>query len=147
MPFSRNQLRPVRPIISACVAAAVVIAAAPSKAQNILPTRGVVTSGAASIGQSGANLTIMQTSPRAIVNWGSFSIGQSNGVTFDQPSPSSAILNRVIGTARSTIAGQLQANGQVYLVNPNGIAITPTGAVQVGRGFRRLDPRDRRQRF
>ena len=48
---------------------------------------------------------------------------------------SSAILNRVIGTARSTIAGQLQANGQVYLVNPNGIAITPTGAVQVGGGF------------
>ena len=69
------------------------------------------------------------------MNWGSFSIGQSNGVTFDQPSASSAILNRVTGSARSTIAGQLQANGQVYLVNPNGIAITPTGAVQVGGGF------------
>ena len=135
MPFSRNQLRPILPITSACIAVAVVVAVAPSKAQNILPTSGVVTSGAASIRQSGADLTIAQTSPRAIVNWGSFSIGQSNGVTFDQPSSSSAILNRVTGSARSTIAGQLQANGQVYLVNPNGIAITPTGAVQVGGGF------------
>ena len=76
-----------------------------------------------------------QTSPRAIVNWGSFSIGQGNGVTFDQPNASSAILNRVTGSTTSTIAGQLQANGQVYLVNPNGIAITPTGAVRVGGGF------------
>ena len=39
------------------------------------------------------------------------------------------------GSTTSTIAGQLQANGQVYLVNPNGIAITPTGAVRVGGGF------------
>ena len=29
----------------------------------------------------------------------------------------------------------MQANGQVYLVNPNGIAITKTGAVQTGGGF------------
>ena len=92
-------------------------------------------SGAASIGQSGANMTVNQTSSRAIVNWGSFSIGQGNGVTFNQPSASSAILNRVTGSTTSTIAGQLQANGQVYLVNPNGIAITKTGAVQVGGGF------------
>ena len=95
----------------------------------------MVSSGAASIRQSGANLSVVQTSPSAIVNWGSFSIGQGNAVTFDQPSASSAILNRVTGSARSTIAGELQANGQVYLVNPNGIAITPTGAVQVGGGF------------
>ena len=134
MPFCRGRLRPNRLLsLASLVAAAFVLA--PSYAQNILPTQGVVTSGAASICQSGANLSVTQTSPRAIVNWGSFSIGQSNGVTFDQPSSSSAILNRVTGSARSTIAGQLQANGQVYLVNPNGIAITPTGAVQVGGGF------------
>ena len=134
MPFCRGRLRPNRLLsLASLVAAAFVLA--PSYAQNILPTQGVVTSGAASIRQSGANLSVTQTSPRAIVNWGSFSIGQSNGVTFDQPSSSSAILNRVTGSARSTIAGQLQANGQVYLVNPNGIAITPTGAVQVGGGF------------
>jgi filamentous hemagglutinin family protein len=104
-------------------------------AQNILPTNGIVSSGVASIRQSGAAMSVTQTSPRAIVNWGSFSIGPANGVTFAQPSAFSAILNRVTGSTTSTIAGQLQGNGQVYLVNPNGIAITKTGAVQVGGGF------------
>ena len=111
------------------------LAFGPAHAQNILPSHGVVTSGAASIGQSGGSMTVNQTSPRAIVNWGSFSIGPANGVTFSQPNSSSAILNRVTGSTTSTIAGRLQANGQVYLVNPNGIAITKTGAVQTGGGF------------
>lgn len=111
------------------------LAFGPAHAQNILPSHGVVTSGAASIGQSGGSMTVNQTSPRAIVNWGSFSIGQANGVTFSQPNSSSAILNRVTGSTPSTIAGRLQANGQVYLVNPNGIAITKSGAVQTGGGF------------
>ena len=135
MPFPRNRLRPARLASLASLATAAAFTFGPSQAQNVLPSHGVVTSGAASIGQSGANMTVNQTSSRAIVNWGSFSIGPANGVTFDQPSASSAILNRVTGSTTSTIAGQLQANGQVYLVNPNGIAITKTGAVQVGGGF------------
>src|SRR5271165_7077242 len=133
MPWSR--IRAGCLASSTFLAAAAAFAVAPSEAQNILPTNGVVASGAASIRQSGADLSIVQTSPRAIVNWGGFSIGPANGVTFEQPSASSAILNRVTGSTTSTIAGQLQANGQVYLVNPNGIAITPTGAVEVGGGF------------
>ena len=135
MPFPRNRLRPARPAALGALAAAMALAFGPCQAQNILPSHGVVTSGAASIGQSGGSMTVNQTSPRAIVNWGSFSIGPANGVTFSQPSASSAILNRVTGSTTSTIAGQLQANGQVYLVNPNGIAITKTGAVQTGGGF------------
>ncbi len=133
MPFPRTPLWLTR--LAALASLATTSAFSPSQAQNILPSHGVVTSGAASIGQAGANMTLNQTSPRAIVNWGSFSIGQRNGVTFNQPSASSAILNRVTGSTTSTIAGRLQANGQVYLVNPNGIAITKTGAVQVGGGF------------
>ena len=135
MPSPKSPLWPTRLAAFVALAAASASTCGPSQAQNILPSHGVVTSGAASIGQSGANMTVNQTSSRAIVNWGSFSIGQGAGVTFNQPSASSAILNRVTGSTTSTIAGQLQANGQVYLVNPNGIAITKTGAVQVGGGF------------
>jgi filamentous hemagglutinin family protein len=134
MPFRRDRLPPNH-VVSLASFVAAAFALAPSYGQNILPTNGVVTSGAASIRQSGADLSVTQNSSRAIVNWGSFSIGPSNGVTFDQPNASSAILNRVTGSTTSTIAGQLQGNGQVYLVNPNGIAITKTGAVQVGGGF------------
>jgi filamentous hemagglutinin family protein len=104
-------------------------------AQVALPTHGVVASGAASIKQSGAHLTIDQTTPRAIINWNSFSIGQGASVTVVQPNAASAQLDRVTGATPSTIAGQLRATGQVYLVNPNGIAITSSGVVRVGGGF------------
>ncbi|WP_245476509.1 MBG domain-containing protein [Mesorhizobium sp. M7A.F.Ca.CA.004.09.1.2] len=44
------------------------------------------------------------------------------------------MLNRVTGGTKSTISGQLNANGQVFLVNPNGIAISKTGKVSAA-GF------------
>ena len=137
MATNSNSLRGVLLATTALVAGAggSLPMASTAFAQNILPSHGVVTSGAASIGQSGGSMTVNQTSARAIVNWGSFSIAPANGVTFSQPNSSSAILNRVTGSTTTTIAGKLQANGQVYLVNPNGIAITRTGAVQVGGGF------------
>jgi filamentous hemagglutinin family protein len=109
---------------------------APARAGGVLPTGASVASGSAAIGAPAGNaLSVTQTSARAIINWGSFSIGQANSVTFNQPGASSAVLNRVTGSTTSTIAGQLNANGQVYLVNPNGISITPSGAVRVGGGF------------
>ena len=49
-----------------------------------------------------------------------------------QPSAAAALLNRVTGDTPSTIAGQLTSNGQVFIVNPNGIAITPSGVVNTG---------------
>src|SRR5206468_2250714 len=97
---------------------------------------GTVASGQARIGTpSGNALTINQSSSKAIVDWNSFSLGTNATVTFVQPNSLAAILNRVTGATSSSIAGQINANGQVFLVNPNGIAITPTGSVQVGGGF------------
>jgi len=106
------------------------------RAQTVLPRGGSVVSGQAGIGAAAGNaLTITQNSSRAIVNWDSFSVGANGSVNFVQPNASSAILNRVTGSTASTIAGAITANGQVFLVNPNGIAITPSGTVQVGGGF------------
>jgi filamentous hemagglutinin family protein len=136
MVFDRRQLwrgLPGSSLLAGCSLACLAIGSA--HAQNVLPTQGMVKSGAATIGQSGANMNINQTTPRAIVNWNSFSVGAQNSVTFTQPSANAAILNRVTGATNSTIAGQISANGQVFLVNPNGIAITPTGNVKVGGGF------------
>ncbi|MDB5612342.1 MAG: filamentous hemagglutinin N-terminal protein [Bradyrhizobium sp.] len=111
-------------------------AATPVVAGSVLPQGGSVVSGSATIGAPANNaLTITQSSPNAVINWSSFSVGQPNTVTFNQPSSSSAILNRVTGNTPSSIAGTIRANGEVYLVNPNGIAITPSGTVNVGGGF------------
>lgn len=101
-----------------------------------LPTGGQVVSGRVTIGtpQNGT-MAITQSSPSAIVNWQGFSIGQGNRVEIRQPDAQAALLNRVTGDTPSTIAGQLNANGQVYLVNPNGITITPSGRVNAEGGF------------
>ena len=39
-------------------------------------------------------------------------------------------LNRVSGSTPSRIAGQLNSNGQVYLINPHGIIVTPSGKLK-----------------
>ena len=101
-----------------------------------LPTGGSVAAGGATISStSPTQMNIVQTSQNTVLNWQSFSIGQGYTVNFQQPSSSSAILNRVTGNTPSMIAGTLTANGQVYLVNPNGIAITKGGVVDTGGGF------------
>ncbi|WP_440409078.1 MBG domain-containing protein [Neorhizobium petrolearium] len=100
-----------------------------------LPTGASVAAGQVSVGSAGKSMTITQGSQNAIVNWNSFSVGQGHTVNFAQPGSSSAILNRVTGSTTSTIAGSLTGNGHVYLINPNGIAITKTGNVKVGGGF------------
>jgi filamentous hemagglutinin family protein len=104
--------------------------------QSILPTGGNVVAGSARIGPAvGGALTIVQSSPNAVINWSTFSVGKPNTVMFEQPGAASAVLNRVTGDTPSTIVGMIRGNGQVYLVNPNGIAITPTGVVRVDGGF------------
>ncbi len=84
------------------------------------PTGASVVSGSASIATSGSTMTVTNT-PNAIINWASFSINTSETVRFIQQSASSAVLNRVTGSAPSGILGALQSNGKVFLVNPNGI--------------------------
>ncbi|MDE2332602.1 MAG: filamentous hemagglutinin N-terminal domain-containing protein, partial [Bradyrhizobium sp.] len=107
----------------------------PAMAQT-LPTGASVAAGSVSIAQpSATQMTITQSSSSAVVNYNSFSIGAGSAVNIVQPSTNSALLNRVTGDTPSTIAGSLTANGQVYLVNPNGIAITASGVVNVGGGF------------
>ncbi len=99
-----------------------------------MPTAGSVVSGAAAISSpSATSVLITQSSPNAIVNWSSFSIGAGNAVRFENGS--GATLNRVTGLSRSQIDGALTATGSVYLVNPNGITMGPTGAITTGGSF------------
>lgn len=101
-----------------------------------LPSGGNVVSGNVSIATPGTqSMVVTQGSDRAVVNWNSFSIGRNASVDFHQPSRDSAILNRVTGNTGSEIHGRLTANGQVHVVNPNGIFIGPNGRVQTGGGF------------
>ena len=79
-------------------------------------------------------LLIHQESQRAVIDWESFSIDRGEVTRFFQPNADAAALNRVRGAAASQIEGMLRANGKVYLINPNGILVGPSGSIDVG-GF------------
>lgn len=123
----------LRTILRSTVSAAVLLMLMnPGFAQQ-LPSGGSVSAGSASIAQPNAStLNINQSSDRAIVNWQSFSVGAGGTVNFNQPGAASATLNRVTGSASSSIAGTINAPGTVLLVNPNGIAITRGGVINAG---------------
>jgi filamentous hemagglutinin family protein len=96
---------------------------------NALPTQGKVVLGSAAISSIDAAMTITQSTDRAAINWQSFNVGSGASVHIAQPSASSVLLNRVVGNEMSQIRGQISANGQVVLVNPNGIVMGPTGRI------------------
>lgn len=97
-----------------------------------LPTGASVVGGDVSVAESGNVMTITSRSQRGIVNFQSFNIGSGKTVTMSMPTAQAAILARVIGNSSSNIAGNLNANGQVFLVNPNGIIFGSTAQVNVG---------------
>ena len=97
-----------------------------------LPEGGTLTYGQGQVTQTGKEMTITQSSAKMAMDWNSFNIGQGNKVTFVQPSSSSVAMNRVTGTDVSVIQGSLQANGQVFLSNPNGVLFTKDAQVNVG---------------
>ena len=97
-----------------------------------LPQGGSVRSGSVSWETADGTMTLRQTSNRAIINWNSFGIGGDETVRFIQPGANAAVLNRVTGPYSSEIFGTLLANGNVYLVNPNGILFGAGARVDVG---------------
>ena len=108
------------------------VVSAADLAATALPGGGQVTAGQASISSTGAAMTINQGSQRAIINWQNFDIGSQASVSFRQPDASAVALNRVSGPTASRIEGQLSANGQVFLVNPNGVLLGNGARVNVG---------------
>jgi filamentous hemagglutinin len=86
------------------------------------------TAGAAVIGNT---LTVTQTTSKAILNWADFNIANGYKVNFVQPSATAAVLNKIWSSDPSVIAGQLTANGQVYLYNQNGIVFDKGAQVNV----------------
>ncbi|MCU0934685.1 MAG: filamentous hemagglutinin N-terminal domain-containing protein [Gammaproteobacteria bacterium] len=115
------------------VGLAVTAALAASPAVRAGPQGGQVVAGSAVITQSApGRVDVVQSSGKAIVDWRSFSIGAGEHTHFQQPSSASATLNRVKGGDPSRILGRLTANGQVMLVNPNGVFFGPGSRVDVG---------------
>ena len=73
-------------------------------------------------------VTIQQTKQQAILNWKNFNVGRETTLKFDQSAGGKnqaqwTAFNKISDPsgAPSQILGKLEAQGQVYVINPNGI--------------------------
>ncbi|MEJ0027112.1 MAG: filamentous hemagglutinin N-terminal domain-containing protein [Rhizomicrobium sp.] len=97
------------------------------------PTGGSVALGSATISNQGANSTIIdQKTGKLVINWDSFNIAAGGTVQFKQPGSSSIALNRILGADPTAIYGNLLANGQVWIVNGNGVMFGQGSRINVG---------------
>ena len=96
------------------------------------PGGGQVVAGSGHIGASGNTTTITQQSQNLSLNWQSFNIAPQETVNFVQPSAAAVAVNHIFDTNGTQIFGHLNANGQVYLINPNGVLFGQGAVVNVG---------------
>lgn len=95
------------------------------------PAGGSVVDGAATIGSAGKTTTITQTTDKAIIEWQSFDVAGNEKVKFVQPTDLSIALNRVLGSGPSTIDGQIDANGRVFIINADGVVFGAGSKIDV----------------
>ena len=107
------------------------LAAAP--AVFSLPTGERISVGQGVISRPDVNqFHVKQQSSKLSINYQSFNIAAHEKVVFDQPGKDAIVLNRVLGGNASQIFGQIQANGQVFLLNPQGIVFSASSQLNVG---------------
>ena len=127
---SRFQPRPqLRPVALALVC----LGLAPALAQTLPTGFSAIAGGVSAATPNPSTMNITQTTARAIAQWNTFSIGADATLNVAQPSTSSVLLNRLVGGApASVIAGKMNANGHVYLINPAGVTFSAGSSVSVG---------------
>jgi len=97
------------------------------------PQGGKVVSGSGSIATPDPATTLVQQSSHALaIDWQAFDVAAGEKVRFQQPSSSSAVLNRVLNRSPSQIHGALEANGQVFILNASGVVFGRGARVDVG---------------
>jgi filamentous hemagglutinin family protein len=79
-----------------------------------------------------STMHVTQATDKAVIDWNSFSVGRNATVNFHHRSDSAVTLNRVTGTQKSVIDGAINASGQVYVLNANGVLFGKTAKVNVG---------------
>ena len=101
--------------------AMILFTAIDAKSAHANPADGVVAAGSATISEAGKKLDVHQASDRAVIDWRSFNIDVDEHTQFHQPSSSAVAVNRVNSNDPSQVMGRLSANGNVVLINPNGV--------------------------
>ncbi|MGV2288585.1 filamentous hemagglutinin N-terminal domain-containing protein [Trinickia sp. YCB016] len=93
---------------------------------------GTIADGAGSINKNGTTTNVNQSSDKLIINWNNMDVAQGETLNFNQKNYNSAVLNRINSANATSILGALNANGRVFIVNPNGVLIGNGAKINVG---------------
>lgn len=98
------------------------------------PDGEIIVGGTISISRTDVTTTVInQTSDRGIIDWRNFDVNTNERVHFNQPSVQSITVNRVKNsTKRSEINGEIKANGNVVILNENGVMFGSNARIDVG---------------
>ena len=97
------------------------------------PQGGEITSGTGSIQTLNAQTTVVnQQSQTLSINWQSLNLSADELLSFEQPNSNAAALNYILDQQPSEILGRIEANGRVFLMNPNGIVFGESARINVG---------------
>jgi filamentous hemagglutinin family protein len=84
------------------------------------------------------NVVIKQTAQQAMLDWETFNVGRETTVRFDQSAAGGSAsqwiaFNRITDPsgAPSQVLGNIEAQGQVYVLNPNGVLFGATSQVNL----------------
>jgi filamentous hemagglutinin family protein len=84
----------------------------------------------------GNDVNIKQNDSQAVLHWKTFNVGRDTTVNFDQSkggadAPKWAVFNKVFDPSGvpSQIRGRINAQGQVYIINQNGIAFSGSSQI------------------
>ncbi len=95
-----------------------------------LPVPANIIQGDAQLQIDGQQLDIIQASDFLHLQFDGFNIGSNERVTFHQPSVSSIAISEVLSRDPTQIAGQLSANGQLFILAPGGLIIHKGASIE-----------------
>ena len=127
------RLKPIARSVQLALLPGLFIGLSPNAAQAA-SAGGAVQAGQGYINQNATKsvTSIYQGSQRLAIDWQSFNVKPHELVQFHQPNARASALNRIFDQRPSEIFGRVKANGQVVLLNPNGVFFKPGAQVNVG---------------
>lgn len=97
------------------------------------PVGGEITAGSGQIQSPDAKTTVVtQDSSSLSINWDSMNLAADELLQFRQPGREAVALNHILDQNPTTILGQIDANGRVFLMNPNGLIFGESARINVG---------------
>jgi filamentous hemagglutinin family protein len=126
-------------ILTALVSGTVATVPAPLWAVPDLTSANLTTSSSAVVVSLSGNSVSITAPDKSVLSWKDFGaagspINAGDTLNYFLPTASASVLNLVTGGNTSTINGTIASNGNVYLLNSNGITIGGTAQINTG-GF------------